>query len=511
MVFRERFVQRMHDSYGHLGFPGLLGAIGNRAWWPSMRKDIQEVARRCPACQVSQRSQQNLERGKQFHMFGGDVQPFERWGIDLIGRLPTTPNGNNWIITAVDYATGWPVARAVPEATDEAIAIFLHEEIFVHYGAMAELMSDNGPNLLSKVVAHYVQLLKTRHRVTTPHHPRTNGRIERLNGILGAMLTKMLMGKPTRLWDEYLSQAILATRVRVHSVSRVSPFELVYGIKPRLPEDSTLTEQVQQEDRVSRIHHARALANERLLKHAVKRQVIRDELVKHHSFEKGDWVLVRNETPQKFQSKWFGPYKVLKSHPLGTYAIQEPNGRVVRNLVNGARLIKAEIDKPERLWASTRMQAELKKAGLELVKPVEVRQILEAVEPAIPPYSDLSTMTKAEWDRRERSGEHSGKVGEENVVEKLEKRRRAKGRRLNRQKNILTTAPPVEESRTSMERVQESTSDPEWEPQGDSPISNVDEAAGRPGKPLTRRQPGRDAKQADFDGPFAVVIPRRRE
>ena len=52
-------------------------------------------------------------------MFGGDVQPFERWGIDLIGRLPTTPNGNNWIITAVDYATGWPVARAVPEATDE--------------------------------------------------------------------------------------------------------------------------------------------------------------------------------------------------------------------------------------------------------------------------------------------------------------------------------------------------------------------------------------------------------
>jgi hypothetical protein len=476
-----------------------------------MRKDIQEVAQRCPACQVSQRSQHGLEREKQFHMFGGDVQPFERWGIDLIGRLPTTPNGNNWIITAIDYATGWPVARAVPEATDEAIAIFLHEEIFVHYGAMAELISDNGPNLLSKVVAHYVQLLKTKHRVTTPHHPRTNGRIERLNGTLGAMLTKMLMGKPTRLWDEYLSQAVLATRVRVHSVSRVSPFELVYGIRPRLPEDSTLMERVQEEDRVSRIHHARALANERLLKHAIKRQVIRDDLVRHHSFKKGAWVLVRNETPQKFQSKWFGPYKVLKSHPLGTYAIQEPNGRVVRNLVNGARLIEAKIDKPERLWASTRMQAELKKAGLELAKPVEVRQILEAVEPAIPPYSDLSTMTKAEWDRRECSGEHSGKVGEENVVEKLEKRRRAKGRRSNRQKNISTTAPPVEEERTSMERVQESTSDPEWEPQGDSTISNADEAAGRSGKPPRRRQPGRDAKQADFDGPFAVVIPRRQE
>jgi hypothetical protein len=50
------------------------------------------------------------------------IQPFERWGVDLIGRLPVTPNGNKWIITAIDYATGWPVAKAVPDATDEAAA-----------------------------------------------------------------------------------------------------------------------------------------------------------------------------------------------------------------------------------------------------------------------------------------------------------------------------------------------------------------------------------------------------
>jgi hypothetical protein len=64
--------------------------------------------------------------------------------------------------------------------------------------------------------------------------------------------------------------------------------------------------------------------------------------------------------------------------------------------VNGTRLIKAKINKPKRLWASTCMQVELKKVGLELAKPVEVQQILGAVKLAIPPYSDLSTMTKAE-------------------------------------------------------------------------------------------------------------------
>ena len=34
------------------------------------------------------------------------IQPFQRWGIDLIEVLPKTAQGNRWIITAVDYATG---------------------------------------------------------------------------------------------------------------------------------------------------------------------------------------------------------------------------------------------------------------------------------------------------------------------------------------------------------------------------------------------------------------------
>jgi hypothetical protein len=59
-----------------------------------------------------------------------------------------TLNGNKWIIIAIDYTTSWPVIKAVPNATNEAIEEFLHEEIFVNYGAFDELVSDNGRNLL---------------------------------------------------------------------------------------------------------------------------------------------------------------------------------------------------------------------------------------------------------------------------------------------------------------------------------------------------------------------------
>jgi hypothetical protein len=56
--------------------------------------------------------------------------------------------------------------------------------------------------------------------------------------------------------------------------------------------------------------------------------------VKKSSFEVGDWVLVRTEDPQKLQSNW-----LLKAHVFETYALTEPNSRVLRNLVNGQGLL----------------------------------------------------------------------------------------------------------------------------------------------------------------------------
>ena len=74
------------------------------------------------------------------------IQPFQRWGIDLIGRLPKTNDGNRWIITAIDYATGWPIAKAILKA-EEAIAEFIHDEIYMQYGAPQEIFTDGGKNL----------------------------------------------------------------------------------------------------------------------------------------------------------------------------------------------------------------------------------------------------------------------------------------------------------------------------------------------------------------------------
>ncbi|KAG0922269.1 hypothetical protein G6F32_014739 [Rhizopus arrhizus] len=76
---------------------------------------------------------------------------FSRWHLDFIGELPTTKNGNRWLLMAVDYTTNWPIARALNNATGEEIVKFIYEEIVMRFGCPEEILTDRGPNFMSKV------------------------------------------------------------------------------------------------------------------------------------------------------------------------------------------------------------------------------------------------------------------------------------------------------------------------------------------------------------------------
>jgi hypothetical protein len=61
------------------------------------------------------------------------------------------------------------------------------------YGPLKELLSNNGRNLIKNVIKAYTTLLATKHRVTTPYHLKTNKIVKNFNGLLGNVLTKMLI------------------------------------------------------------------------------------------------------------------------------------------------------------------------------------------------------------------------------------------------------------------------------------------------------------------------------
>ncbi|KAH6574991.1 hypothetical protein BASA62_002161 [Batrachochytrium salamandrivorans] len=60
--------------------------------------------------------------------------PFERWGIDFYGPMAETKSGNKYLITCIDYATRWVLAKPVKDMTESAVAAFLYE-LMMTYGA----------------------------------------------------------------------------------------------------------------------------------------------------------------------------------------------------------------------------------------------------------------------------------------------------------------------------------------------------------------------------------------
>ena len=109
-----------------------------------MEKDLRQLIASWSNDQIHPR--QRVSQDWEYAQLAMDpsIQSFQWWGIGLIGRLPKTMDGNRWIITTIDYATDWPIAKAISKATEEAIAEFIYDEIYMHYGAPQEIFTDGG-------------------------------------------------------------------------------------------------------------------------------------------------------------------------------------------------------------------------------------------------------------------------------------------------------------------------------------------------------------------------------
>jgi transposase InsO family protein len=98
--------------------------------------------------------------------------------LDFIGRLPTTRQGNRWILTAIDHSTNWEIAKAVPKAAEiKAVATFIYEEIVMKFACPDEIITDRGSNFLAGTLKEYLQMQEIKHLKSSAYHPRTNGKV----------------------------------------------------------------------------------------------------------------------------------------------------------------------------------------------------------------------------------------------------------------------------------------------------------------------------------------------
>lgn len=229
---RVDVVKRVHESLGHFGVKRTRRLVMLHYWWSGMEDDVVRVLKACPHCQ---------QLNTQFTARPTALQPLPiegylyRWSCDLAGPLPLTKAGNRYVFIAIEHFSKHIEVAAIPNKEAATTSAVFLAQVLGRFGACAEVVTDQG----TEWQAEFHDLLSRSfidHRMTSPSHPQANGLTERAVQTFKSALAKYCAQDNTaEEWDRHLHYVALGYRCSPQASTRVSPFELMYGVPPVLP------------------------------------------------------------------------------------------------------------------------------------------------------------------------------------------------------------------------------------------------------------------------------------
>ncbi|UYV72847.1 hypothetical protein LAZ67_10000976 [Cordylochernes scorpioides] len=303
---RIDILREAHDSpmAGHLGFAKTYDRVRKKYFWPGLYRFLKQYMSHCRECQ-KQKGSTGRPPG-QLVPIPPVARPFQRVGIDLLGRFPVSNNGNKWIVVATDYLSRYAMTRAISNGSAEEVAKFMIEDVLLKHGAPRKLISDRGRTFISRTLKEINDFCGTIHRITSAYHPQTNGLTERLNKTLSDMLS-MYVDVEQRNGDAVLPYVTFA-----YNTSQ----------QESTGEKTSLEDYV--ESMVANTEDARQLARLNFLRSQERDKSRYDQSHRPVHYQTGDlvWVFtpVRGQgLAEKLLKRYFCPYGVNRQLSVVTY------------------------------------------------------------------------------------------------------------------------------------------------------------------------------------------------
>ena len=334
---RQVALEMSHDIpiAGHQGRDRTRQRLLRRFFWPSIFRDVDMYCKTCSACQKA-----SFKGVKPAPLIPLPIvsEPFSRIAMDIVGPLPRSRAGNKYILVICDYATRYPEAVPLKSIDAESVAEELIK-VFARVGVPREILTDQGENFTSQLLAELYRLLQVHPIRTSPYHPQTDGLVERFNQTLKSMLRKTGTdgGKE---WDKKIPYILFAHREVPQASTGFSPFELLYGRDVRGPLDILkevweTTSRITDENVISyvlstreRLREMSELVQENLSSSQSRQKSWFDKGARLREFKPGDSVLVLLPTSSnRLLAQWQGPYQVVQRMGKVNYLIDMQDRR----------------------------------------------------------------------------------------------------------------------------------------------------------------------------------------
>ena len=163
------------------------------------------------------------------------------------------------------------------------------------------------------------------------------------------------MGENKRAWDSKLPLALWANRVTVKKAIGCAPFDLVYGIQARFPqnnlkemykfvklfEDDIVDDMQIRMDDILQLEETKRNSSDQNVKMQLQMKHLYDKRATERKFNIGDLVLMWNVIMEdkgkheKFDPIWLSPYSVLGLHGEDSYLLTNLAGDILEFPIHG--------------------------------------------------------------------------------------------------------------------------------------------------------------------------------
>ena len=232
---RRQILKHAHDTRisGHLGIKKTLSKIRQRYYWPGCQSDVRTYVSGCEICLKRKQPTKTKKAPMQVVRSG---YPMERIGIDILGELPVTENGNKYILVVSDYFTKWTECFPMHNMEARVVADILVTNVICRFGVPDDIHSDQGRQFTSELFMEMCKILHIDKTRTTPYHPESDGMVERFNRTLCAMLSAFVNDHHTD-WDVQLPYVMMAYRSSEHETTGFTPNLCMLGREFTTPLD----------------------------------------------------------------------------------------------------------------------------------------------------------------------------------------------------------------------------------------------------------------------------------